>query len=279
MQGLEKLIPTEKKVAYLNALLQVGFDTLDAGSFVSPRAVPQMADTAEVLARIDPPPAATKLLVIVANVRGAEQAAAYPQVHCLGFPLSLSETFQLRNTNQSVEAAFATVEDIQRICLQAVKQLVVYLSMGFGNPYGDPYDPAVITEFISRLQALGVRTVSLADTTGVSSPSLIERVFSTLADRFPDIELGAHLHSHPATAREKIEAALRSGCRRLDGALNGYGGCPMAEDELVGNVATEVILDALKNRGTPHPLNEAHLGQALRLAAGIFPKRENFLHG
>jgi hydroxymethylglutaryl-CoA lyase len=279
MQGLAQFISTDKKVAYLNALLRVGFDTLDAGSFVSPRVMPQMADTSEVLARLDAGASTTRLLVIVANVRGAEEAAAFPQIHYLGFPLSVSETFQYRNTNQSLENAFQAVQAIQLISLRSAKELVVYLSMGFGNPFGDPYDPEVLIDFVGRLQSFGVRIVSLADTIGVANPELIGRVFESLAARFPEVEFGAHLHSHPASAREKVRAALRSGCRRLDGALNGYGGCPMANDDLVGNVATETILDVLKEEGLSVAIKENHLQTALRLAAEIFPKRDISLHG
>jgi len=273
MQGIEPFIPTEKKVQYINVLLRVGFDTIDAGSFVSPKSIPQMADTADVLSRIDLLGSATRLLVIVANVRGAEQAATFRQIHYLGFPLSLSETFQRRNTNKSIADAFDTVRAIQKIAAQTGQQPVVYLSMGFGNPYGDPYDSATVVEFVNRLAGEGIGIVSLADTMGMSAPDQIERLFTDLLLRFPAIELGAHLHAPAHSAREKIEAAIRGGCQRIDGALNGYGGCPLAEDELVGNVATEDVLSILKLRGVPYPVNEHKLREALELASEIFPKR------
>ncbi len=273
MQGLDQFIPTDDKAAYLHALLQVGFDTIDFGSFVSAKAIPQLRDTAEVLQRLQRGHSKTKLLAIVANVRGAEEALAWREIDYLGFPLSISETFQLRNTNKSIEEAFQTVVQIQRLCEANGKMLVTYISMGFGNPYGDPYGPTLVLDFVERLSTLGVRVVSLADTIGVSVPDQIRRLFEVLTDRYPMIEFGAHLHSHPAKAREKIQAAVTAGCQRFDGALRGYGGCPMAEDELVGNVATEEIIDCLKAAGKPISLDLEALEYALAFAARIFPKK------
>jgi len=245
MQGIEVFIPTATKVDYLNKLLRVGFDTLDFGSFVSPKAIPQMRDTAEVLQGLHLTDAETRLLAIVANVRGAMGACQFDEITYLGFPLSLSETFQLRNTNRTIDEAFAIVQEIQAICVRANKQLVVYLSMGFGNPYGDPYSPEVVAAFIERLQTMGVRIISLADTVGIATASQVEIALRSSLEAFPDIEIGAHLHAAPNNVQSKLEAVLASGCHRVDGALRGFGGCPMAKDDLVGNMPTEQILKAL----------------------------------
>lgn len=271
MQGLTEFIPTEKKITYLNQLLRVGFDTLDFGSFVSPKAIPQMRDTAEVLAKLDLSTTRSKLLAIVANVRGAEEACRFNSIEYLGFPLSISETFQQRNTNKSIAEALNVVNEIQELCMKHNKQQVVYLSMGFGNPYGDPYDVHVVERFADILSTLGVKTISLADTIGVSEPDLINYLFSSLIKRFPKVEFGAHLHSNPKTSLEKIEAAYNSGCQRFDGALKGFGGCPMAKDELVGNMATETILSFLEGKNATPELNRGELNKALKLADEIFP--------
>ncbi len=271
MQGLTEFIPTEKKITYLNQLLRVGFDTLDFGSFVSPKAIPQMRDTAEVLAKLDLSSTRSKLLAIVANVRGAEEACRFNSIEYLGFPLSISETFQQRNTNKSIAEALNVVNEIQELCIKHNKQQVVYLSMGFGNPYGDPYDVHVVERFADILSTLGVKTISLADTIGVSEPDLINYLFSSLIKRFPKVEFGAHLHSNPKTSLEKIEAAYNSGCQRFDGALKGFGGCPMAKDELVGNMATETILSFLEGKNATPELNRGELNKALKLADEIFP--------
>jgi hydroxymethylglutaryl-CoA lyase len=270
MQGLDHFIPTTTKVAYLNQLLRVGFDTLDFGSFVSPKAIPQMRDTAEVVKQLDLSASKTKLLAIVANVRGAQEAAAFDEITYLGFPLSISETFQQRNTNKSISEALNSLAEIQAICQQRNKVLVTYISMGFGNPYGDPYDAETVITFSGILHTLGVSIISLADTIGVSRPDQIKKLFSQATAAFPAIEFGAHLHSAPATALEKIEAVYNSGCQRFDGALKGFGGCPMAEDELVGNLATEVIVGYMKSKGQPLNLNENELHQALLQAASVF---------
>lgn len=271
MQGLTAFIPTDKKAAYINQLLKVGFDTIDFGSFVSPKAIPQMRDTAEVLSHLDLSAPSSKLLAIVANVRGASDALAHPQISYLGFPLSLSETFQLRNTNKSIAEALTEVNQIQELCAQRGKQLVVYLSMGFGNPYGDPYNEMVVAEFSGRLYQHGVRIISLADTVGVSAPDQIRYLFKTLIKEYPQIEFGAHLHSTPSKSVEKIEAALESGCQRFDGAIKGFGGCPMANDELVGNLATETILSLLKSKGEQPAIDEKEFANALLMADSVFP--------
>lgn len=270
MQGLHTFIPTEQKVAYLNQLLKVGFDTIDFGSFVSPKAIPQLRDTAEVLAQLDLSATSSKLLAIVANVRGAEEACKFEAIHYLGFPLSISETFQQRNTNKSISEALNTVSDIQELCVRHNKQQVVYISMGFGNPYNDPYDVGIVEQFADILATLGVKIISLADTIGVSEPQQIEYLFKSLIKKFPVIEFGAHLHSNPKTSLEKIEAAFNSGCQRFDGALKGFGGCPMAKDELVGNMATETIVSFLDSMNTSHHLNTEEFNKAILMADSIF---------
>lgn len=272
MQGLSEFIPTTEKVRYLNQLLKVGFDTIDFGSFVSPKAIPQMRDTAEVLTRIEWEESKSKLLAIVANTRGASDAAAFEAIHYLGFPLSISETFQERNTNKSIAEALNTLEEIQNICEQNNKKLVTYISMGFGNPYGDPYDVSIVAQFVELVATIGSPVVSLADTIGVSTPELIDQLFRSLVKQFPDVEIGVHLHSTPTTAYEKIDAAYRAGCTRFDGALKGLGGCPMAKDELVGNLPTEVLVNYLHSKGVVTGLNEAELAKSLALAGEMFPK-------
>ena len=270
MQGLADFIPTATKTAYLNQLLRVGFDTLDFGSFVSPKAIPQLRDTAEVLAGLDLSASKTKLLAIVANLRGAETAAGYPEIQYLGFPLSVSETFQRRNTNKTIAEALTEVAQMQNLCQQRGKELVVYLSMGFGNPYGDPWNPEVLGEFTQRLDALGVRIVALSDTIGASTPETITAPFRELTAAFPHIEFGAHLHTTPQSWREKVEAAYAAGCRRFDGALGGIGGCPMAADELTGNMATENLVLYLQEQGVPTGLDMQALAEARQLSAVVF---------
>lgn len=270
MQGIQDFIPTALKVKYLNALLQIGFDTLDSGSFVSPKAIPQMKDTAEVLEGLDLSASSTKLLVIIANLRGAEEACQYEQISYLGFPLSLSETFQQRNTNKTISEAFEQLKEIQSLAVKRNKILVVYLSMGFGNPYNDPYDVAYLEEFVSKLAVLGVKIICPSDTIGVSAPDNITYLFSTLINRFPEIEFGAHLHSNPATAIEKIEAAYQAGCRRFDGAIRGFGGCPMAADVLTGNMATEKIIGYLEWKGIDFTIDKIKFEAAVRLSGQVF---------
>ncbi|MDX5347359.1 MAG: hydroxymethylglutaryl-CoA lyase, partial [Hymenobacteraceae bacterium] len=239
MQGLKEFIPTQTKIDYLNKLLKVGFDTLDFGSFVSPKAIPQLRDTAEVLANLELENTKTKLLAIIANVRGAEDAVQHEQIKYLGFPLSVSEEFQKRNTNKTIDEALEQVAQIQELCVKHGKEQVTYISMGFGNPYGEAWNTEVVGEFVQKLAKLQVPIISLSDTIGVSNPENIDYLFSNLIPAFPDIEFGAHLHTNSRTWEEKIDAAYKAGCRRFDGALRGYGGCPMAKDELVGNMATE----------------------------------------
>jgi hydroxymethylglutaryl-CoA lyase len=270
MQGIPAFIPTALKVAYLNALLKVGFDTLDFGSFVSPKAVPQMQDTEQVLAQLEWSDASTKLLAIVANLRGARQAAVQPGVAYLGFPLSVSETFQQRNTNKSISTAIQEVAQMQDLCLGKGKTLVVYLSMGFGNPYGEPWSPEVVAAFVQILDALAIRTIALSDTIGVANPENIRFLFSHLIPAFPLVEFGAHLHTHPVNWQEKAQAAYDSGCRRFDSALRGLGGCPMAKDELVGNMATENLVSFFENIGVPLQIDKEALATAMELSAKVF---------
>lgn len=270
MQGIKNFIPTEKKTAYINQLLKVGFDTIDFGSFVSPKAVPQMKDTAEVLANLDLGNTSSKLLAIVANLRGAEDAAQYSEIACLGFPLSVSETFQQRNTNKSITEAIEELEKIQNICLRRNITLVVYLSMGFGNPYGDPWSAETVIGYVEELHQMEVKIVSLSDTIGVAEPEAISCLFRHLTPAFECIEFGAHLHSAPFLWQEKVEAAYKAGCHRFDGAMRGYGGCPMAKDELVGNMATENLISYFENNGLNLNLNKEAFEQAILLSGAIF---------
>jgi hydroxymethylglutaryl-CoA lyase len=251
--------------------LRVGFDTIDFGSFVSPKAIPQLRDTAEVLDGLNMNVGRTKLLAIVANTRGAEDACKFGMISYLGFPLSISETFQKRNTNKTIVEALNTLSEMQDLCVKNGKQLVVYISMGFGNPYGDPYDESVVGKFVDILHTLGVNIVSLADTIGVSKPEQIRKLFTTMSAQFPGIEIGVHLHSNPATAREKIDAAYKAGCKRFDGAIKGFGGCPMAEDELVGNIATETLVQYLLEQNVELILEMDEFGKATMLADKVFP--------
>lgn len=271
MQGLEGFIPTTQKVRYINQLLEVGFDTIDFGSFVSSKAIPQMRDTREVLAQLNWKGGRSKLLAIVANRRGAEEASVHEGITYLGFPLSVSETFQQRNTNKSVAEALNTVAEIQEICARTGKHQVVYISMGFGNPYGDPYDTEVVLQFVDILKTLGVGIVSLADTIGAAKSENIADLFMNLTRAYPKLEIGVHLHSNPAVAKEKIEAAWKAGCRRFDGAIKGFGGCPMANDELVGNIATESIIEFLDSVNDAPDLNRDALAEAVRISLEIFP--------
>jgi hydroxymethylglutaryl-CoA lyase len=270
MQGLPHFVPTDLKIRYLNELLRVGFDTLDFGSFVSPKAVPQLRDTAEVLAGLNLANTQTKLLAIVANLRGAQEAAAFPAIRYLGFPLSVSETFQQRNTNKSIAQAFDEVEAIQNLCASAGKEFVVYLSMGFGNPYGDAYSPERVATFSERLYKLGVRIIAPSDTVGSTEPEAIETLFQLLISTFPAVEFGAHLHSRPGQVADKVRAAVRAGVRRIDGALRGFGGCPMANDELVGNLPTEEIIQVLSQEGLAPAMNQEAFQKAMTLSAGVF---------
>lgn len=273
MQGIKTIIPTPRKVEYINKLLQVGFDTIDFGSFVSAKAIPQMADTARVLDGLNVGSGRSKLLAIVANKRGAEEASAHQAINYLGFPLSISETFQQRNTNKSIAEALNTLEEIRNICSRSGKKLVTYISMGFGNPYGDPYAVDMVTGFVDILMTLGSDVISLADTIGVAESAAIESLFRSVSRQFPDGEIGVHLHSTPSHAREKIEAAYRGGCRRFDGALRGFGGCPMANDELVGNIATETIVSLLDDFGASPDLDRKAFNEAMTIADAVFAHR------
>lgn len=270
MQGLPHFVPTDLKIRYLNALLRVGFDTLDFGSFVSPKAIPQLRDTAEVLAGLNLSQTQTKLLAIVANGRGAEEAIRFPPIRYVGFPLSVSETFQQRNTNKSIAQAFGEVEIIQTKCVRAGKELVVYLSMAFGNPYGDPYSPELVATFSDRLVQMGVRIIAPSDTVGSSTPENIESLFRPLIGAFPQVEFGAHLHTRPGETANKVRAAVRAGVRRIDGALRGFGGCPMAADELTGNLPTEEIIQTLVQDGLAPSINQEAFQKAMMLSAGVF---------
>jgi hydroxymethylglutaryl-CoA lyase len=271
MQGLETFIPTEAKVRYINQLMKVGFDTIDFGSFVSPKLIPQMRDTSSVVENINFNGSKTKLLAIVANTRGALEACKYDTITYLGFPLSVSETFQLRNTNKNIGEALNSLEEIKNACDRANKKLVTYISMGFGNPYNDPYDIDLVIGFVDVLKTLGSDVISIADTIGVSSPQSIASLFGLISEQYPKLEVGAHLHSTPHAATEKIEAAYKSGCKRFDGAILGFGGCPMAEDELVGNLATEKIIDYLESEGVRSEIDMLELGKAIQMAGEIFP--------
>jgi hydroxymethylglutaryl-CoA lyase len=270
MQGWKDLIPTEKKVQYINSLLKVGFDTIDFGSFVSPKAIPQMADTSEVLSKLDLGSSKTRLLAIVANTRGAEEACKHESISYLGFPFSVSPTFQLRNTNSTMEASLQRVAEIQRLCVQTGKQLVVYISMGFGNPYGDPYSEEVVFGWVARLVEMDIQIISLADTVGLASPAQVLDITGYLVESMPGVEIGVHLHSTPRNWKEKLEAAIRAGCRRFDGALKGVGGCPMANDELVGNMNSEWMISYFQEKGMAPPLDYDALERSLEIAGQIF---------
>lgn len=272
MQGLDDFIPTVEKIRYLNQLLKVGFHTIDFGSFVSPKVIPQMKDTAEVLNAINVHAGSSKLLAIVANTRGAMEACGYDGISYLGFPLSISETFQQRNTNKSIAEALNVVEEIKALCVKANKQFVVYISMGFGNPYDDPYDTDLVIGFVDVLNTLGADVISISDTIGAATPEEITFLFTTVLEQFPTLEIGAHLHSNPATALKKVEAAFKSGCKRFDGAIRGFGGCPMANDALVGNLATETIYEYLLRQGVQTGIHADELAKAMGLADEIFPK-------
>lgn len=270
MQGWSTIIPTPQKIEYINSLLKVGFDTIDFGSFVSAKAIPQMADTKEVIAGLNLQDSRSKLLAIIANLRGAEEASVFEQITYLGFPFSVSQTFQQRNTNSSIEESLKRVEDIQDLCLKTGKELVVYISMGFGNPYGDPYSEEIVFEWVHRMVAMDIRIISLADTVGVASPEQVYDITSYLVESLPGIEIGVHLHASPLNREMKLEAALRAGCKRFDGALKGIGGCPMADDELVGNMSTEIMISYFEQQGIFPDLDKMALAESLLMAGKIF---------
>jgi hydroxymethylglutaryl-CoA lyase len=270
MQGWKHFIPTNKKVQYINSLLQVGFDTIDFGSFVSPKAIPQMADTKEVIRGLDVMSSKTKLLAIVANSRGAQEAVTYDAISYLGFPFSISPTFQLRNTNSTIEESLERVEEIQELCMKNNKQLVVYLSMGFGNPYDDDYNQDILLKWADEMITMEIGIISLADTVGVATPEQISFALDTLIPKYPAATIGVHLHSTPANWKTKLQAAVNSGCKRFDGALKGIGGCPMAQDDLVGNMNSELMISYLEERGLINGLDRNALFKSLELATEIF---------
>lgn len=270
MQGWKNFIPTTTKIAYLNTLLKVGFHTLDCGSFVSPKAIPQMADTAEVISKLDVKHTSTKLLTIIANTRGAMQAMDFEQIHYVGFPFSISPSFQKRNTNQTIEEALQQVMDIQHLCIKHNKTLVVYISMAFGNPYNDVYNETLVLEWIEKIAALHVKTISLADTVGLATPAQIKSLLTILIPAYPHINFGVHLHANPIGWHEKLEAAYNAGCRRFDGAIKGIGGCPMADDILVGNMNTEWIIDYIQEKNIALSIDKTYLQQAIEEADKVF---------
>lgn len=270
MQGWHSFIPTEKKVTYINSLLQVGFSTIDFGSFVSPKAIPQMADTKEVIRNLKFGKSKTKLLAIIANERGAKEAVEFDEITYLGFPFSISQTFQQKNTNSSIEESLRRVEAIQTLCLQNKKTLVVYLSMAFGNPYGDVYNEQILLHWADELIERNISIISLADTVGVATPPQISFACEALINKYPSIEIGVHLHSSLQNRKEKLDAAFNAGCLRFDGALNGIGGCPMAQDELVGNMDTIFMTDYFNQKKILNNLNEAALQESIRIANEIF---------
>ena len=271
MQGLKTFIPTETKAAYINQLLQVGFDTIDFGSFVSPKAIPQMRDTAQVLSALDLSQTSSKLLAIVANQRGANDAVQFPEIDYLGFPFSVSETFQMRNTNSSIEESLARVEDIQKICQAYHKEMVLYISMGFGNPYGDPWNVDIVSRWVDRLVGLDIKIFQLSDTIGVASPESISYLFGQLLPVYPHLEIGAHFHTTPHSWKEKVEAAYQNGCRRFDGAIKGFGGCPMAKDDLTGNMPMENLIDYFEAKQETHGVDLQRFGLATQQALDVFP--------
>ena len=273
MQGIKEFIPTEVKLNYINLLLKADFDTLDVGSFVSSKAIPQLRDTADLLRKLDLSATRTKLLTIVANERGAEEAVQFDEVSYLGFPFSVSETFQQRNINSSIADSFQRLEQVQEVCVKHNKKLVAYFSMAFGNPYGDEWSPYIVAHWAEKmLRDLDVKILSLSDTIGASTPEVIQHLFGKLIPAFPDVEIGAHLHTTPDTWREKVEAAYDSGCRRFDAAIKGYGGCPMAKDELTGNMPTEHLMDYFSERNISHGVHKPAFDQAVLEASNLFPQ-------
>ncbi|MCL6294588.1 hydroxymethylglutaryl-CoA lyase [Jejuia spongiicola] len=269
MQGIKDFIPTASKVQYIQSLLRVGFDTIDFGSFVSPKAIPQMVDTAEVLSQLDLSKTTSKLLAIVANQRGAENVSVYNEIDYLGYPFSISENFQMRNTHKTIAQSVLILEDILNIADKTNKEVVVYISMGFGNPYGDPWNVDIVGEWTERLNKMGVKILSLSDTVGTSNPKSIDYLFSNLIPQYTNIEFGAHLHTTPTTWFEKIDAANKAGCMRFDGAIQGFGGCPMAKDELTGNMPTEKLLSYFTSQKN-NSLNALSFESAYNEASKIF---------
>lgn len=272
MQGIHDFIPTDKKVAYINSILKCGFDTVDFGSFVSPKAIPQMRDTAQVLEQLELSNTNSRLLAIVANTRGAEDAVEFEEISYLGFPFSISETFQQRNTNSSISESITRVEEIQDLCVRNKKELVVYISMAFGNPYGDEWSSDVAINWTKRLAQMGIKIIALSDTIGVSNPNNIRTLFSKLIPEFPGVEIGAHLHTTPTTWEEKVNAAYLAGCRRFDSAIKGFGGCPMATDKLTGNMPTENLLQYFKKKNIETGIDDVAFNIAMELSGSTFPQ-------
>lgn len=270
MQGIKAFIPTESKVAYIQSLLRVGFDTIDFGSFVSPKAIPQMQDTAEVLAHLDLSKTQTKLLAIIANTQGAIDASKHQPIQFLGFPFSISENFQMRNTHKTIAESLITLEEILEIADKSNKEVVAYLSMGFGNPYGDPWSIEIVSEWTEKLADMGVKILSLSDTVGSSTPEVIQYLFSYLIPQYPKIEFGAHLHTTPDKWFEKIDAAYQSGCRRFDGAIQGFGGCPMAKDVLTGNMPTEKLISYFNSKQENTNIRAMSFESAYNVATKLF---------
>lgn len=270
MQGIKQFIPTVLKANYINSLLKVGFDTIDFGSFVSPKAIPQMRDTAAVLSKLDLTNSKSKLLAIVANLRGANDASQFEEIDYLGYPFSISENFQMRNTSKTIAQSVVILDEILNIAQKTNKEVVAYLSMGFGNPYGDPWNVEIVGEWTQKLAIMGVKILSLSDTIGSSSPDTIDYLFSNLIPEYSQIEFGAHLHTTPKTWREKVNAAYNAGCTRFDGAIKGFGGCPMAKDELTGNMPTEKLLKYFKEKNVDLEIEENTFNLAYQQAINIF---------
>ncbi len=270
MQGIKQFIPTATKATYINQLLKVGFDTIDFGSFVSPRAIPQMRDTAEVLSRLDLDNTKSKLLAIVANIRGANDASQFEEINYLGYPFSISENFQMRNTGKTIAESILILDEILAIATKTNKEVVAYLSMGFGNPYGDPWSVDIVADWTQKMSSMGVKIISLSDTIGSSTPTIINYLFSHLIPLYPTIEFGAHLHTTPATWQEKVSAAYQAGCNRFDSAIKGYGGCPMAKDELTGNMPTEKVLHYFNEKKVNLELNQKSFDEAYNNASHVF---------
>lgn len=269
MQGIKPFIPTEKKIEYLNLLLQAGFHTLDFGSFVSPKAIPQMQDTPEVLKGLKLQNTSTQLLAIVANLRGAKDATSFDEISYLGYPFSVSETFQQKNANRGIEESLQDVEEIQKLCSKSGKELVIYLSMGFGNPYGDEWSPEIVKYWTKRLKEMGVKMLALSDTVGNADVNDIKELFETLIPAHPDVTFGAHFHSRPENWHQKVEAAYNAGCKRFDSTVKGYGGCPMAKDDLVGNLSTENLLSFLDNQGIDTGVDKEVIRKAAAMAPNV----------
>ncbi|HSP40300.1 MAG TPA: hydroxymethylglutaryl-CoA lyase [Gillisia sp.] len=270
MQGIKTFIPTEKKIQYIQALLRCGFDTIDFGSFVSPKAIPQMADTPQVLAGLDLSETTSKLLAIIANTRGAQDASQYPEIQYLGYPFSISENFQMRNTHKTIAESVATLGEILEIAEASNKEVVAYLSMGFGNPYGDPWNVEIVGDWTEKLSDMGVKILSLSDTIGSSTPEVIDYLFSNLIPRYPTIEFGAHLHTTPTSWHEKVNAAYTAGCKRFDGAIQGFGGCPMAKDELTGNMPTERLVSYFNTKKCDTNVKMASFESSYNEATKVF---------